>query len=85
MTGTFSTSAEKDSVISFREKLVSEEKLGSLEATFDSILQTIDKNIIWRNENEGKIVDWIKSQESSASKISVTSIIFLTLGIFCIN
>ena len=85
MTGTFSTSEEKNSVISFKEKLISEEKLGTLEGTFDSILQTIDKNIIWRNENEERIVDWIKSQENSASKMSVTSIIFLSLLIFCFN
>ena len=65
VTGTFSTIEKLDEVEKFREKLEGEGKIGSLASTFDSINEKILKNIKWREENEERIVNWIKSQEES--------------------
>ena len=65
VTDSFSTLAEKQSVVDFRSKVVESVDLGkhqkTFDKTFDKILVKIDKNIQWRNDNMDRIVNWIQS------------------------
>jgi len=79
-TSTFSTEAEKQSVIDFQQKLTTDGQLGSLQGTFDNIYVQIDKNIAWRKENQQKIVDYIKNVNGDSDDDSSSTMASLSLG-----
>ena len=42
---TMSTQSDKESILEFKETLETQNKLGSLQSTFDAMINTVDKNI----------------------------------------
>ena len=87
VTGSFSTAAERKSVVEFHTNLKNLNTLAYLESTFAKIYVTVDKNIKWRGDNEERIVSWINSSSYNSSKmlssnVLVLSILFLIQIIF---